>query len=64
MAHHTSGLFAHGDGAVELPYRQLPEKGKWQHYVVTFDGLLENVYVDGVLNPGNPLLFLLRRATS
>lgn len=49
------GAVAHGDGAVDVHYKGVPEKGKWHHIVVTFDGALENVYVDGVLNTQLPL---------
>ena len=46
---------AHGDGAVELPYRTVPSVGKWHHIVLTFDGMLENVYVDGKLDTQSPI---------
>jgi len=49
------GAVAHGDGAVDLAYKTVPEKRKWHHIVVTFDGVLENVYVDGKLNAQQPL---------
>ena len=49
------GAVAHGDGAVDLAYKTVPEKGKWHHIVVTFDGALENVYVDGKLNAQQPI---------
>jgi hypothetical protein len=49
------GAVAHGDGAVDLHYKGVPEKGKWHHIVVTFDGALENVFVDGKLNTQLPI---------
>lgn len=49
------GAVAHGDGAVDLSYKGVPAKGQWHHIVVTFDGALENVYVDGVLNTQLPI---------
>jgi beta-xylosidase len=49
------GAVAHGDGAVDLPYKQVPAKGQWHHIVLTFDGMLENVYVDGQLNTQTPI---------
>jgi xylan 1,4-beta-xylosidase len=49
------GAVAHGDGAVDLPYKEIPVAGKWHHIVVTFDGALENVYVDGELNTQTPI---------
>ena len=44
------GAVAHGDWAVDLPFMTIPDAGKWHHIVVTFDGMLENIYVDGILN--------------
>lgn len=49
------GAMAHGDGAVDLPFKSIPERGKWHQVTVTFDGALENVYVDGKLNTQQPL---------
>ncbi|MFT3751476.1 MAG: family 43 glycosylhydrolase [Paludibacter sp.] len=49
------GAVAHGDGAVDLPYKEIPIPEKWHHIVVTFDGALENVYVDGKLNTQTPI---------
>lgn len=49
------GAVAHGDGAVDIHYKGVPEKGQWHHLAVTFDGALENVYVDGKLNTQLPL---------
>jgi len=49
------GAVAHGDGAVDLPYKEIPATEKWHHIVVTFDGALENVYVDGKLNTQTPI---------
>jgi len=49
------GAVAHGDGAVDLAYKGVPAKGQWHHILVTFDGALENVYVDGNLNTQTPV---------
>ncbi len=49
------GAMAHGDGAVDLAYKKVPESGKWHHILVTFDGMLESVYVDGELNTQMPV---------
>lgn len=49
------GAVAHGDGAMDLPYKEIPGMVKWHHIVVTFDGALENVYVDGKLNIQSPI---------
>jgi hypothetical protein len=55
------GAVAHGDGAVDVHYKGVPEKGRWHHIVVTFDGALENVYVDGKLNTQLPLSLYVER---
>lgn len=55
------GAVAHGDGAVDLAYKEIPAKGKWHHIVVTFDGALENVYVDGKLNTQSPLSLFVEK---
>lgn len=49
------GAVAHGDGAVDLAYKEVPAKDGWHHIVVTFDGSQENVYVDGRLNVQTPI---------
>lgn len=56
------GAVAHGDWAVDLPYQKLPEAGKWHHVAVTFDGLLEQVYVDGELNNEQPIYLFVSAA--
>ena len=56
------GAVAHGDGAVDLAYKSVPEKGKWHHIAVTFDGVLENVYVDGKLNTQQPISLFVEKA--
>jgi hypothetical protein len=49
------GAVAHGDGYVDLPYKGVPEGNQWHHIAVTFDGMIENVYVDGKLNTQLPI---------
>ena len=44
------GAMAHLDGHFDMRYRNLPAENEWHHIVVTFDGVLEKVYVDGVLD--------------
>ena len=56
------GAVAHGDGAVDLAYKTIPEKAKWHHIVVTFDGVLENVYVDGKLNTQQPISLFVEKS--
>ncbi len=49
------GAVAHGDGYVDLAYGKVPVAAKWHHIAVTFDGMLETVYVDGVINSQAPI---------
>ena len=35
---------------LDMPYSTVPENDKWHNITLTFDGMLEKVYVDGVLN--------------
>ncbi|HWV71093.1 MAG TPA: family 43 glycosylhydrolase [Pseudosphingobacterium sp.] len=54
----TSGALVHG-GWSNLNFNKLPEKSKWHHIAVVFDGTEEKLYVDGRLeNKGNRMLFL------
>lgn len=55
------GAVAHGDGAVDLAYKVVPAKGQWHHILVTFDGVLENVYVDGKLNTQTPISLFVEK---
>ena len=50
------GAVAHLDGHFDLPYNNVPEANKWHHIVVTFDGVVEKVYVDGVLDNAQNML--------
>lgn len=54
------GAVQHG-GFSDMPFnrRAMPEPGKWQYFVVTFDGTFEKVYVNGKLNnQENKMLFI------
>ena len=55
------GAVAHGDGSVDMAYKEIPVKGKWHHIVVTFDGSLENIYVDGKMNTQMPLSLFVEK---
>ncbi|NLB03434.1 MAG: glycoside hydrolase, partial [Bacteroidales bacterium] len=44
------GAMAHLDGHFDMRYRSLPAENEWHHIVVTFDGVLEKMYVNGVLD--------------
>ncbi|MGJ5641314.1 family 43 glycosylhydrolase [Formosa sp. S-31] len=56
------GAAAHLDGHFDMAYKQLPEANKWHHIVLTFDGVVEKIYIDGVLdNAQNMLLSSVTR---
>lgn len=44
------GAVAHLDGHFDMRYKKLPEANKWHHIVLTFDGVVEKIYVDGVVD--------------
>jgi len=44
------GAMAHLDGHFDMRYKKLPSEKQWHHIVVTFDGVVEKVYVDGILD--------------
>jgi hypothetical protein len=50
------GAVAHLDGHFDMRYKSLPEANKWHHIVVTFDGVVEKIYVDGVLDNSQNML--------
>ncbi|TKC08060.1 glycoside hydrolase family 43 [Pedobacter polaris] len=37
-------------GWPDMPYKKLPEAGKWHHIALVFDGTMERLYVDGLLD--------------
>lgn len=44
------GAVAHLDGHFDMRYSKLPEANKWHYVVLTFDGVIEKIYVDGILD--------------
>jgi len=50
------GAVAHLDGHFDLPYNKVPEANKWHFIVVSFDGVVEKVYVDGILDNAQNML--------
>jgi xylan 1,4-beta-xylosidase len=44
------GAAAHLDGHFDMKYSKLPKANEWHLLVLTFDGVVEKVYVDGVLD--------------
>lgn len=57
------GAVAHGDGYVDIPYKTLPAENQWHHIAVTFDGMMENVYVDGVVNTQLPISLFVKKSS-
>jgi hypothetical protein len=54
------GAGVHLDGHFDMKFNKVPEANKWHHIVLTFDGVVEKVYVDGVLD--NSQIMLLSSA--
>ncbi len=50
------GAAAHLDGHFDMSFNKLPEANKWHHIVLTFDGVVEKIYVDGVLDNAQNML--------
>lgn len=44
------GAAAHLDGHFDMRYKKVPIENQWHHLVLTFDGVVEKIYVDGVLD--------------
>lgn len=44
------GAAAHLDGHFDMRYQKLPAADDWHYIVLTFDGVVEKIYVDGVLD--------------
>ncbi|WP_418500419.1 family 43 glycosylhydrolase [Flagellimonas sp.] len=44
------GAAAHLDGHFDMKYNNLPLPNEWHHIVLTFDGVVEKIYVDGKLD--------------
>lgn len=51
--HYNSGNYgaaAHLDGHFDMKYNALPPANEWHHIVLTFDGVVEKMYVNGKLD--------------
>lgn len=55
------GAAAHLDGHFDMRYKKVPAENQWHHLVLTFDGVVEKIYVDGVLD--NAQIMTLASAT-
>jgi len=49
------GAVAHGDGYIDMAYRNMPEVGKWHHIALSFDGMKEVLYVSGITEREQPI---------
>jgi len=58
LAYNSSnyGAAPHLDGHFDMPYKTIPEANKWHYIVLTFDGVVEKIYVDGVLDNSQNML--------
>tara|TARA_R110002049_G_scaffold38978_6_gene120448 strand:- start:39943 stop:42111 length:2169 start_codon:yes stop_codon:yes gene_type:complete len=50
------GAAPHLDGHFDMKYNKVPEANQWHHIVLTFDGVVEKIYVDGVLDNSQNML--------
>ncbi|WNH09852.1 family 43 glycosylhydrolase [Thalassobellus suaedae] len=50
------GAAPHLDDHFDMKYNNVPEANKWHHIVLTFDGVVEKIYVDGVLDNSQNML--------
>lgn len=44
------GAAAHWGGYHDMAFNGVPEANKWHHIALTFDGMMQQIYVNGVLN--------------
>jgi len=58
LAYNSSnyGAAPHLDGHFDMGYNTIPEANKWHYIVLTFDGVVEKIYVDGVLDNSQNML--------
>lgn len=54
------GAVAHM-GWPDMPYKKLPEAAKWHHIALVFDGTMERLYVDGVLDTEERKMLFINR---
>ncbi|HEX9151979.1 MAG TPA: LamG domain-containing protein, partial [Flavobacterium sp.] len=50
------GAAVHLDGHFDMRFTKTPEANTWHHLVLTFDGVVEKVYVDGTLDNSQNML--------
>lgn len=50
------GAAPHLDGHFDMRYTKVPEANQWHYIVLTFDGVVEKIYVDGVLDNSQNML--------
>lgn len=49
------GAAALGDGAVDVAFGKIPEAGRWHHMVMSFDGMVLKIFVDGEVDVIRPM---------
>ncbi|WP_245758646.1 family 43 glycosylhydrolase [Zunongwangia mangrovi] len=50
------GAAAHLDGHFDMSFNEVPEANEWHYLVLTFDGVVEKMYVDGKLDNSQVML--------
>ncbi|MFO7998589.1 MAG: LamG-like jellyroll fold domain-containing protein, partial [Bacteroidales bacterium] len=48
--HPSHGAAVHWTAWLDMPYQEVPAAGEWHHIVLTFDGMVEKIYVNGELD--------------
>ena len=50
------GAGVHLDSHFDMKFNKIPEANKWHYIVLTFDGVVEKIYVDGILDNSQNML--------
>ncbi|OXB04607.1 family 43 glycosylhydrolase [Flavobacterium pectinovorum] len=50
------GAGVHLDGHFDMKFNKIPEANKWHYIVLTFDGVVEKIYVDSILDNSQNML--------
>jgi len=50
------GAGVHLDSHFDMKFNKIPEADKWHYIVLTFDGVVEKIYVDGILDNSQNML--------
>ncbi|MCU4162370.1 family 43 glycosylhydrolase [Carboxylicivirga caseinilyticus] len=57
------GAIAHGDGSVDMGFKETPSANQWHHVAISFDGMKESIYINGKLDREMPLMLFVESDT-